>query len=104
VIVQYVTSTKPVGVVVGNSSAGSRVRLQVSAGPHPKPATSVPDVTGEDASSAQSDLQSAGFSVIVAQWPISDPTNDGNVVYETPSAGEQAPQGSAVVIYVGSSS
>lgn len=104
VIVQYVTSTKPVGVVVGNAPAGARERLQVSAGPHPKPATSVPDVTGEDSSTAQSDLQSAGFSVIVAQWPTSDPTNNGNVVYETPAGGEQAPEGSAIVIYVGSSS
>jgi beta-lactam-binding protein with PASTA domain len=104
VIVQYVTSAKPAGVVVGNSRAGSRERLQVSAGPHPKPAASVPDVTGEDASSAQSDLQAAGFSVIVAQWPVSDPSNDNNVVDETPAVGDQAPQGSAVVIYVGSSS
>jgi beta-lactam-binding protein with PASTA domain len=104
VIVQYVTSSQPAGTVVGNSTAGSRERLQVSAGPHPQQATSIPDVMGEDASSAQSDLQGAGFSVVVAQWPISDPTNDGNVVYETPSGGGQAPHSSAVVIYVGSSS
>jgi beta-lactam-binding protein with PASTA domain len=103
VIVQYVTSTKPAGVVVGNSTAGSRERLQVSAGSRPQPAAAVPDVTGEDSSSAQSDLQAAGFSVIVARWPTSDPGSDGNVVYETPAAGGQAPQGSAIVIYVGSS-
>jgi beta-lactam-binding protein with PASTA domain len=104
VIVQYVTSTKPAGVVVGNARAGSRERLQVSAGPHPQTAETVPDVTGEDTSTAQGDLQSAGFSVIVAQWPVSDSTSDGTVVYETPAAGAQAPQASAIVIYVGSSS
>ena len=104
VIVQYVTSSKPAGVVVANSTAGSRERLQVSAGPHPKPGASVPDVTGEDASTAQSDLQAAGFSVLVAQWPVSDPTSDGNVVFETPAGGQQVPQGSTIVIYVGSSS
>jgi beta-lactam-binding protein with PASTA domain len=104
VIVQYVTSSQPAGTVVSNSTAGSRERLQVSGGPHPQQATSVPDVTGEDSSTAQSDLQAAGFSVLVAQWPISDPTNDGNVVYETPAGGGQAPRGSAIVIYVGSSS
>src|SRR5581483_10917267 len=103
VIVQYVTSTDPAGVVVSNSNAGTRVRLQVSAGPHPKPATSVPDVTSEDTSSAESDLQSAGFTAIEVQWPVSDSTQDGTVVYETPAAGGQAPQGSAIVIYIGSS-
>jgi len=104
VIVEYVSSSQKPGTVVANSTAGSRERLQVSAGPQPKPATDVPDVTGEDASSAQSDLKSAGLSVLVVQWPIGDPTNDGNVVYETPAGGQQAPQGQTIVIYVGSSS
>ena len=99
VIVQYVASSKPVGVVVSSSVAGSRERLQVSAGPSPKPATSVPDVTGEDAATAQQDLQSAGFSVIQVQWPVSDQSQNGVVVYETPTG--QAPDGSAIVIYVG---
>jgi beta-lactam-binding protein with PASTA domain len=99
VIVQYVASSKPVGVVVANSIAGSRQRLQVSAGPSPKPATGVPDVTGEDAASAQQDLQSAGFAVIQVQWPVSDQSQNGVVVYETPTG--QSPHGSAIVIYVG---
>ena len=99
VVVQYVASSKPVGVVVSSSTAGSRERLQVSAGPSPKPATSVPDVTGEDAATAQQDLQSAGFSVIQVQWPVSDQSQNGVVVYETPTG--QTPDGSAIVIYVG---
>ena len=100
-IVVYVSSTQPVGVVVGNSQSGSRERLQVSAGANPQPATSVPDVTGEDAATAQQDLQAAGFTVIQAKWPVSDSTQDGQVVYETPAGGQQAPKGSAIVIYVG---
>jgi beta-lactam-binding protein with PASTA domain len=100
VIVQYVTSSKPVGVVVSSSIAGSRERLQVSAGPSPKPATSVPDVTGEDSTTAEQDLQAAGFTAIEVQWPVSDTSQDGAVVYETPSG--QAPRGSAIVVYVGS--
>ena len=100
-IVVYVSSTEPVGVVVANSKAGSRERLQVSAGANPQPPTSVPDVTGEDASTAQQDLQAAGFTVIQAKWPVSDSTQDGQVVYETPAGGQQAPKGSAIVIYVG---
>jgi hypothetical protein len=99
-IVVYVASSTPVGVVVSNSTAGSRERLRVSAGPNPKPATSVPDVTSEDAATAQQDLQAAGFTVIQVQWPVSDQSQNGTVVYETPTG--QAPEGSAIVIYVGS--
>jgi beta-lactam-binding protein with PASTA domain len=99
-IVVYVASSKPVGVVVSNATAGSRERLRVSAGPNPKPATSVPDVTAEDAATAQQDLQAAGFTVIQVQWPVSDQSQNGMVVYETPTG--QAPEGSAIVIYVGS--
>ena len=101
VIVQYVASSRPIGVVVANSTAGSRVRLQVSAGAQPKPSTSVTDVTGEDESSAKQDLASAGFSVIAVQWPVGDATQDGVVTYETPS-GTEVPQSAAIVIYVGS--
>jgi hypothetical protein len=36
------------------------------------------------------------------QWPVSDPASDGLVVYQTPSG--SAPQGSTVVLYVGSAS
>jgi eukaryotic-like serine/threonine-protein kinase len=102
VIVQYVASSQPAGVVVANSNAGSKVQLQISAGAHPQPNTSVPDTTGEDGPTAQHDLTSAGFSVLTVQWPVSDAASDGTVVYQTPSG--QAPKGSTIVVYVGSSS
>jgi beta-lactam-binding protein with PASTA domain len=101
VVVQYVTSTQPAGVVVANSNAGSRVKLQVSAGSQPQPATSVPDTTGEDAPTAQSDLAGAGFKVLTVQWPVSDPASDGVVVWQTPGS---APPGSTVVLFVGNAS
>jgi beta-lactam-binding protein with PASTA domain len=86
-------------VVVANSNAGSKVQLQISAGAHPQPNTSVPDTSGEDAPTAQHDLTSAGFSVLTVQWPVSVASSNGTVVYETPSG--QAPKGSTVVVYVG---
>jgi eukaryotic-like serine/threonine-protein kinase len=100
VVVQYVTSSKPAGTVISNSNAGARVRLQVSLGPQPKPAQAVPDTTGEDAATAQQDLTSAGFTVIQVTWPVSDATQDGVVVYQTP--GGSIAQGAAIVIYLGS--
>lgn len=101
VVVQYVASSQPVGVVVANSTVGGKVRLQVSAGAQPQPATSVPDETGQDEQSARDDLGSAGFSVVTVQWPVSDASNDGIVVAETPTG--RAPDGATVVLYVGSS-
>lgn len=103
-IVVYVASSKPAGVVVTNAAAGAREKLEVSAGLHPQPAASVPDVAGEDASQASSDLGSAGFKVVEVQWPVSDPSQDGQVVYETPAGGGRAPQGVTIAVYVGSAS
>ena len=99
VIVVYVASSRPAGVVVANSPAGSRERLEVSAGPQPEPATQVPDVTGEDQDQASSDLSSAGLGVVVVPYPVSDPAQVGAVTYETPSA--TAPDGSTIVVYIG---
>ena len=103
-IVQYVASTKPLGIVVSNGTSGSKMRLSVSAGPKPGQATDVPDVTTEDSSQAQSDLEAAGFTVIQVPWPVSDASTAGTVVYETPTAGSaQEPKGVAIVLYVGTS-
>jgi beta-lactam-binding protein with PASTA domain len=101
VVVQYVTSSTPAGVVVSNSNAGARVRLHVSLGPHPKAARGVPDTTGEDAATAQQDLTAAGLTSLQVTWPVSDATQDGVVVYQTPTG--SIAQGAAIVIYVGSS-
>jgi beta-lactam-binding protein with PASTA domain len=100
-IVEYVSSTKAPGIVVSNGTAGAKMRLSVSAGPTPGEPASLPDVTGEDAAKAQGDLQSAGFSVIEVQWPVSDESTDGTVVYQTPAGSAQAPRGVAIVLYVG---
>jgi beta-lactam-binding protein with PASTA domain len=99
VIVTYARSTRPAGIVIANSTTGSREHLTVSAGDTPGPAVNVPDETGLDPSTAQTDLGSVGFTVIQVQWPVSDPAKDGTVVAQTPAT--QAPHGSAIVLYVG---
>jgi serine/threonine-protein kinase len=102
--VQYVASTKPVGIVVSNGTSGSKMRLSVSGGPKPAQSVAVPDVSGQDAAQAQSGLQSAGFTVIEVQWPVSDAASNGVVVNETPAGSTQAPRGVAIVLYIGSQS
>jgi len=104
----YVASSKPSGTVVAQSPApgttsrrGAAVRINVSIGPNPKPAKAVPDVTGEDETTARSDLEAAGFRVSVVDEPTTDQNEDGIVVDEDPVAGTRVPAGSLVTIYVG---
>jgi beta-lactam-binding protein with PASTA domain len=100
VVVTYVTSARPAGVVVSNRAQGAREQLIVSAGAQPAQPVTVPDETGQDAATAQSDLQTAGFVVLSVDWPVSDAASDGLVVYETPAS--RAPEGATIVLYVGS--
>jgi len=104
----YVASSKPSGTVVAQSPApgttsrrGAAVRINVSIGPNPKPAKAVPDVTGEDETTARSDLEAAGFRLSVVDEPTTDQNEDGIVVDEDPVAGTRVPAGSLVTIYVG---
>jgi beta-lactam-binding protein with PASTA domain len=98
-VIVYIASSKPAGIVVANSPSGSREQLQVSSGPKPAQPTNAPDETGTSASDAQSALRSAGFSVLQVQWPASDPSSYGTVVYQTPTG--NLPRGVLVVLYVG---
>jgi beta-lactam-binding protein with PASTA domain len=106
--VVFQRSTQPTGRVLsqspsGESSArqGSRVRLVVSTGPNPQPATTVPNVVGQDQSSAASALRSAGFRVLVLNRPTTSQSQDGMVVEQAPRAGSNIPAGSLVAIFVG---
>src|SRR5437763_6017153 len=77
---------------------GSTVTLSVSKGPKQ---STVPDVTSEDEASAKSDLQSAGFKVVVQRQTVTDPGLDGIVLSQSPHGGMKADQGSTVTIVVG---
>jgi beta-lactam-binding protein with PASTA domain len=106
-VVRYVASPQPAGRIVfqspagGTAPRGARVRIQVSTGPHPAPATPVPDVTGQDRVAAVSALRTAGFHVLVLYRKTTDQTEDGIVVDEQPGAGSSIPRGSLVAIFVG---
>jgi serine/threonine-protein kinase len=106
--VVYVTSTRPAGRVVAQAPSpgtivrrGSRVRLNVSTGPSPKPMKTVPDVTGQDEQTATQTLEQAGFVVESIDQATTDQSQDGIVLDEQPPGGSRAPAGSQVTIYVG---
>ena len=106
--VLYVLSTQPVNRVVGQFPRpgtilrrGSRVRVNVSSGPNPQPATTVPNVLGQDQATAAANLRAAGFRVIVLSRPTSSQGQEGLVIDEQPGPGSSIPGGSQVTIFVG---
>ena len=98
---QDTTSTQPAGTVVNQDPAGgtlvepgSKITLSVSG------ATSVPNVVGLSAASAQASLQSAGFKVTVQTVAGPANTAPGDVWQQNPNANATAPQGTTVTILV----
>src|ERR1044071_2945643 len=59
----------------------------------------VPDVVGDSEASATTALQSAGFTVRVVRVS-SETVPVGDVVSQSPAAGEDAPEGSQVTIRI----
>jgi eukaryotic-like serine/threonine-protein kinase len=106
-----VPSAEPEGTVVAqNPPAGSQlrrgesVRINVSTGQAAGGGTSgaaVPDVTGLIENDAVSELEAAGFTARVVPEPTPNPDEEGVVLRQQPGAGERAPRGDEVTIFVG---
>jgi eukaryotic-like serine/threonine-protein kinase len=100
-----VESDEATGTVVEQSpqpnetlAVGGTVTLSVSRGPAEVP---VPDVTNQDAASARSTLEAAGFTVGTGRTE-SDSVPAGSVVSQDPTGGSPAPTGSRVMIVLSS--
>jgi beta-lactam-binding protein with PASTA domain/predicted Ser/Thr protein kinase len=100
-----VDSNEQQGVVIGqnpvpNSIAtkGAKVTLSVSKGPT---AVEVPDVTGLDEATAQTQLEDKGFVVNVRDRATTDQADEGNVVEQRPAALTKVKPGSTVTIFIG---
>jgi serine/threonine-protein kinase len=74
---------------------GTRVRINVSIGPRP---VSIPNVVGQPVQSAESQLQGVGFAV--ATRGVDSDRPEGEVVSQSPSAGQTARKGSTVTLEV----
>ena len=106
--VVFVASSRPANRVVAQRpvagvqiAKGSRVRLNASIGPNPQQLRAVPDVLGQEQTSATQTLTQAGFQVAVIPQPTNDPSQQGIVLDEQPAAGARIPRGSQVTIFVG---
>ncbi|MGH3262940.1 MAG: PASTA domain-containing protein, partial [Trebonia sp.] len=97
-----VTSSQPQGTIVAQSPApntpvkpGQTVTVSVSSGP---PEVPIPDVQGENCSTAQQTLQRAGFQVQVQQGIFGTLLGDK---VESMSPTGQAPNGSTITLQCG---
>ncbi|HYH48351.1 MAG TPA: Stk1 family PASTA domain-containing Ser/Thr kinase, partial [Acidimicrobiia bacterium] len=77
---------------------GSTVQLIISSG---KEQVRVPNVVGLSRTDATTELQNAGFQVVVLEVTSLDPSNAGRVIAQRPSADSRADRGSTVTISVG---
>jgi serine/threonine-protein kinase len=98
-----VDSTESVGTVVDESpaggsyaSVGTTVTLDVSKGPGD---VAIPNVVGQDADTAKTTLENAGFQVNEQQQPVNDLNKDNVVIGQDPTG--KAPKGSTVTITIG---
>jgi eukaryotic-like serine/threonine-protein kinase len=97
------SDTVPKGEVISADPAegtqvqkGSHVRIVVSSGPEQ---VKVPSVVGKDSSTAHSDLQQAGLK-FTDDPQFSDTVPEGNVISQSPIAGDEVDKGSQVTLTI----
>jgi len=107
-ITQEYNATVPAAQVVdqlpsaGQSVAlGTTIGLSISLGPASANAVTVPDLSGQDSTSADSALRTLGLVPATVSWDGTGQTADA-VVGQLPKAGEQVAPGGSVVVFVSS--
>jgi PASTA domain len=105
--VHYVPSAEPRGTVVAQSPTGgstaptsAQVTINVSSGQHTE-GVNVPSTLGMTIPQAVSTVQSAGLHLVMLRRAVTDQSEAGKVVAQTPAAGQQAPKNSRIVVYMG---
>ena len=108
VTVTHVISSQPAGTVVGQDPiAGAQLRRGMTVTVRVASAAAkilVPDVTGLDTAAARQQLTGAGFRVQVVDQTVTDTSQDGVVLDESPAGASRAAKGSTVTITVGRAS
>lgn len=105
---QYVPSTDPLGTVVAQSPqsgasapAASHVTVNAASGPGRKPQETVPSLTGGSLPHAVSTANGAHLRLIYVKRTVTDHSQAGVVVDQSPAAGAHAPQNAQVLAYLG---
>jgi len=108
VTLAYVPNDQPLGTVVAESpqagssaQTGSHVTLNLSAGPSSAGSGSVPSLTGQSIPQAVSATKQAGLRLIFVRKPVTDQSQAGKVVEQTPAPGTCVPKNAKVLVYMG---
>jgi beta-lactam-binding protein with PASTA domain len=106
--IAYVPGTQPLGTVVaqapsGGSTAktGSQATVNVSSGPNGNPDETVPNVVGQRIAQALPALHAAGLRLILLRARVSDRSQAGVIVAQSPLPGKKAPKNAQVLVYLG---
>jgi beta-lactam-binding protein with PASTA domain len=106
--IAYVPGTQPLGTVVAQTPAasasaktGSQVTVNVSSGPGGNQQETVPNVVGQRIPQALSTLHQAGLRLILLRARVTDRSQAGVVVAQTPLPGKKAPKNAQVLVYMG---
>ena len=106
--VKYVPSEEPQGRVIAQAQPagterkrGDTVQLNVSTGPEPAAAATVPNVAGRRLDEARRALEQAGFEVLALDPSGDELRNSSPIAAQTPAGGASIPGGSLVILYVG---
>jgi beta-lactam-binding protein with PASTA domain len=106
--IAYVPGTQPLGTVVAQTPAagagaktGSQVTVNVSSGPGGNQQETVPDVVGQRIPQALSSLHEAGLRLILLRARVTDRSQAGVIVAQTPLPGKKAPKNAQVLVYMG---
>jgi len=106
--IQYVPGDEPLGTVTAQSPSagatakgGAHVTLSLSSGPGDKEQETVSDTTGQTIPQAVQTLNQAGLRLILVKRAVSDKTQAGKIVDQTPSPGAKAPKNAQVLVYMG---
>ncbi|HEY3920635.1 MAG TPA: PASTA domain-containing protein [Gaiellaceae bacterium] len=106
-VVHYVPSSEPFGTVVAQSPspgatapANSQVTINVSSGKANTQGT-VPNVVGMSIPAALGAVHGAGLRLVMLKRTVSDRSEAGKVVAQTPAPGGSAPKNSQVLVYMG---
>ena len=105
--VAYVPSQEPAGRVVAQAQPagterkrGDTVQVNVSRGPEPQAATTVPRTVGQTLERARSQLEQAGFEVLAVTLGDDEIKNESKILSQSPAGGASVPRGSLVLVYV----
>ena len=104
----FVPGTDPLGTVVSQAKSEgtslryhAHVQINLSTGPGDKPKEQVPNVIGKTLSDAVSSVNAASLRLIFVKLPVTQRSQAGKIVQQSPLGGNEAPRNAQVLVFLG---